>query len=1234
MSCSPLLRLALTLLIGWPLLPIGNASAQTYATVAEAAKDPDFAVQGEYVGVNRGMQVIARGDGDFELVIYEGGLPGAGWDRQPPRRLDGDEATVGQLIESLALERTVRQSPTLGATPPPGAIVLFDGTEASVRANWAEGAKRTDDGLLIQGVTTREKFGDYRLHLEFQTPYMPQASGQGRGNSGVYHQGRYETQVLDSFGLEGKNNEAGGIYTVSDPDQNVCYPPLAWQTYDIDFTAARFDEAGKKISPARLTVRLNGVVVQNDVAVPGPTTAAILPETAEPGPLHLQDHGNPVRYRNIWLLPRDLAQESRRPIVPGFERFFAGTGAAEPLGGQLLVEALACGACHAGALPATTETHRAGPDLSAVAGRVRHGHLVDFIAAPHDVKPGTSMPDPWSGSTAQERNEGANAIAQFLISIGPALVDELGDEAAAERGQALFHQIGCVACHAPQSGNDGQPLSAVVNASDGAVPLGDLGAKYTLDALTNFLADPLALRPHGRMPRLAASPAEARDLATHLLRDVVVVPPRETLRRRVYRGRWEMLPDFESLQPIEEDRVGKLDVNAVDLRGNFGIVYDGFIELPRSGEYLFRLTSDDGGRLSINGETVVDHDGIHPATERVGKVNLEAGVQRLKIEYFEGGGQRELGVQVEVPGQGLMPITSLISTEASGRQPVESAQGQFRRDASLVERGRELFVSVGCNRCHAVGAEPAGIATNLAPNWEACRADRGCLAADLPRGLPDYDLTDLQRRSIGESLRQPLSPVGEAVAEEATAAIHRQLLSLNCYACHVRDGVGGPEGIRRDYFQTTTPEMGDEGRLPPLLTGVGDKLNDAYLVRVLSEGANLRPYMKTRMPGFGEAATKVLSRQLMATDRASVDEATATDGVATTTDAGLKPAGNDALTQQRLSDGRVLAGNDGLACIKCHTFGGVGLAGIQAIDALQMPVRLREAWFHRYLLDPQKYRPGTRMPASFPDGKSVVTKIADGRPADQSAAMWAYFSQGERAKPPAGLYPDAIELRATERPLIYRNFITGLSPRGIAVAYPHGVNLAWDASRMALTQAWKNAFIDAGKHWIGRGPGAQEPLGDAVISIDRATPVALGVEADKPWPVSDDPQTWPRFIGYRLDADGNPTFRYQLPGVMVEDQPLPVAADDTGSLLSRSWKLTGTGKVTLLGGAGQVTVVDAPAATDRNAGATYLIDGAYRVRLSGGRVERVHVGGRDELRVTIDLGRSESTATLTQQIAW
>ena len=160
----------------------------------------------------------------------------------------------------------------------------------------------TADGLLMEGTNSIKKFGSHRLHIEFMTPYMPSARGQGRGNSGVYYQGRYETQVLDSFGLLGKNNETGGVYSIKDPSTNMCFPPLVWQTYDTEFTAAKYDSEGKKVKNARLTTRLNGVVVQDDTELPNITTAAPVKEGPEPGPLHLQNHGNPVRFRNIWIV--------------------------------------------------------------------------------------------------------------------------------------------------------------------------------------------------------------------------------------------------------------------------------------------------------------------------------------------------------------------------------------------------------------------------------------------------------------------------------------------------------------------------------------------------------------------------------------------------------------------------------------------------------------------------------------------------------------------------------------------------------------------------------------------------------------------------------------------------------------------------------------------------------------------------------------------------------------------
>ena len=292
-------------------------------------EDDDFAFQGEYTGENEGkkfgVQIRALGGGKFEALSYQGGLPGDGWDRDRSTitRVNGERAagektakfekddiraTVdGSSILVLNLQgervlemnRTSRRSPTLGAKAPAGAVVLFNGKES----NHFPGSKVTAEGLLEQGATSADKFGDGTLHVEFMLSYMPAARGQGRSNSGVYLQGRYEVQVLDSFALEGKNNECGGIYTIAAPKQNMCFPPLTWQTYDIDFTAARFDASGAKTKPARCTVKLNGVVTIDDVEIKGPTPGGIA-ETAEPASLYLQAHGHPSFYRNIWLVEK------------------------------------------------------------------------------------------------------------------------------------------------------------------------------------------------------------------------------------------------------------------------------------------------------------------------------------------------------------------------------------------------------------------------------------------------------------------------------------------------------------------------------------------------------------------------------------------------------------------------------------------------------------------------------------------------------------------------------------------------------------------------------------------------------------------------------------------------------------------------------------------------------------------------------------------------------------------
>lgn len=205
------------------------------------------------------------------------------------------------------LGRTVRRSPTLAKKPPEGAVVLLPfGVNAKVtldawkNKNWL----LTDGGMQVNkgGQFTVGEFGDCMLHVEFRTPYEPERRGQGRGNSGVYLQGRYEVQVLDSFGLKPGMGDCGSIYGVSITGQNMCSPPMQWQTYDIQFHAPRFDEDGKMIQKAKMMVHHNGTKIHDLTEIPGPTTAAPLKGNAPKGPLYLQDHGNPVQYRNIWLV--------------------------------------------------------------------------------------------------------------------------------------------------------------------------------------------------------------------------------------------------------------------------------------------------------------------------------------------------------------------------------------------------------------------------------------------------------------------------------------------------------------------------------------------------------------------------------------------------------------------------------------------------------------------------------------------------------------------------------------------------------------------------------------------------------------------------------------------------------------------------------------------------------------------------------------------------------------------
>lgn len=308
--------------------PAVQAEPSKSEPLAPVSYEPEW--HGEYAGCLRdangcqvwtGLQVIPQGNQDFLGVEFTGGLPGNRWNmrqRTPStgrsnegkviltgegRRyvVDGWEAVVSDSHGAPlgSLRKYARTSRTQGANPPLGAIVLFDGKATAELKN----ARVTSEGLLQVGTETTRPFRDFCLHVEFRTPLMPSARGQGRGNSGVYLQGRYEVQILDSFGLVSQNNDCGSLYKQRPPLLNMCFPPGIWQTYEIDFRAARFDQSGKKCENAKITVWHNGIKIHKNLELTDKTGAGAA-EGPEPRPIKFQDHGDPVVYRNLWIVER------------------------------------------------------------------------------------------------------------------------------------------------------------------------------------------------------------------------------------------------------------------------------------------------------------------------------------------------------------------------------------------------------------------------------------------------------------------------------------------------------------------------------------------------------------------------------------------------------------------------------------------------------------------------------------------------------------------------------------------------------------------------------------------------------------------------------------------------------------------------------------------------------------------------------------------------------------------
>ena len=711
--------------------------------------------------------------------------------------------------------------------------------------------------------------------------------------------------------------------------------------------------------------------------------------------------------------------------------------------GRVLVGELGCTACHASELP--TLAAKGGPALAGIGTRVDRAWLRRFLAEPAAAAPGTTMPHALAAIPETDRTEVAAALAAYLATrLEPTplprptgtnpMPHEFWNLGIADRGDALYHRVGCVACHAPIGG---EPTAAAHTAAGAnplldeedlleaglplperpfaSVPLEHVPAKYTRQGLTEFLMVPYHARPAGRMPDLKLLAAEAADIAAYLL-------------------------------------------------------------------------------------------GALPAPEAAAAAGADH------------------------------PPTDVIT-------------------AAIIARGREHFAALACTGCHDVGerlttaAGPARPLADLDP-----RATGSCIAAapsERP-GAVHYPLDDAQRTAVIAAIDElargspPATP--HAPTAPALGPLDVTLARLNCLGCHERDSRGGVGPGRRDWFQTIDRlDLGDEGRLPPRLTGVGARLQKPWLIKAVAGGVQLRPFMHVRMPTYAKEHVGPLPDWLRAADQTQPAEASAADAPAQT------PATDDPDTTFAAAAAVLDAG-----CIQCHPLGGQRLPGVVGVNLAGVTRRVEPAWFHRLLRDPLAVRPGTKMPAFF--GATIDPRILGGDAERQIAAVWAYLDRDTFEPVPPKLLAAAAtdyELVPDARPIIQRTFMPRAGTHAVAVGFPAGVHLAFDGDRCRLAEAWRDRFLDSRGSWLIRSAPPTDPLGTDIVAIDIVPPLAMLTAAPAAgaaaWPITADEV---RFLGYSLDAAGVPTFRAVLGGVIVAERIEPDDAGDSASARGLRRRLT------------------------------------------------------------------------------
>lgn len=435
----------------------------------------------------------------------------------------------------------------------------------------------------------------------------------------------------------------------------------------------------------------------------------------------------------------------------------------------------------------------------------------------------------------------------------------------------------------------------------------------------------------------------------------------------------------------------------------------------------------------------------------------------------------------------------------------------------MIEKGRQLFAELQCSSCHqAKGIASKKSAKKLSElNWESTQTCVGNPTAKLPR----YPLNEKQ----AASLKAAVQTLQNDDLLEQHLKLDLRMLQLNCYGCHERNERGGVGRNRKSYLETVRHiDLGDEGRIPPTLTGVGQKLTQSWLKIVFDGTGVVRPHLSARMPQFPSAQVKSLPEQFAAVDDYQ------------------KQSEQDVFGQSKnlATSGRMLLDT---GCVQCHPVGGEALPGVVGVDLSDVTTRIHPEWFKKFLFNPGAVKARTRMPTFFPNGKSSNSQLLDGNVDLQIASLWAYLKDLKNQPLPEKIITarsQTFELVPKEKPIVLRTFMDEAGTHAIAVGYPEKLHFAYDAEQVRLAEIWTGRFLDAQGTWYERFAPPANPLGE----FHYALPTGPTLSLEKAKPV---------FRGYRLEKSGRPTFLFRLAGFEVEEQIFPTK---TGHL-RRIWTM-------------------------------------------------------------------------------